>query len=78
MGSLLETLEKNRFIPIAKKGYSINIKPENKGKLTAKAKRAGMGVQAFARKVLANKEDYNQSTEKQAQFSVNSTKWRKR
>lgn len=76
MGSLLETLEKNRFIPIAKKGYNINIKPENKGKLTAKAKRAGMGVQAFAKKVLANKEDYNQSTEKQSQFAVNAKKFK--
>lgn len=76
MSSLLETLEKNRFIPIAKKGYSINIKPENKGKLTAKAKRAGMGVQAFARKVLANKEDYNSSTEKQSQFAVNAKKFK--
>ena len=76
MGSLLETLEKNRFIPIAKKGYNINIKPENKGKLTAKAKRAGMGVQAFARKVLANKENYNQSTEKQSQFAVNAKKFK--
>lgn len=76
MGSLLETLEKNRFIPIAKKGYSINIKPENKGKFTEKAKRAGMGVQEFARKVLANKEDYNKSTEKQAQFAKNSKKFK--
>lgn len=76
MVSLSETLEKNRFIPIAKKGYSINIKPENKGKFTAKAKRAGMGVQAFAKKVLANKEDYNSSTEKQAVFARNSTKFK--
>ena len=51
-------------------------KPENKGKFTAKAKRAGMGVQAFARKVLANKEDYNQSTESQAQFAVNVKKFK--
>lgn len=77
MGSLLEVMQKCKLIPVAKKGYSINIKPENKGKFTEKAKRAGMGVQEFARKVLANKEDYNKSTEKQAQFSVNSTKWRK-
>lgn len=76
MDSLSETLEKNRFIPIAKKGYSINIKSENKGKFTAKAKRAGMGVQAFAKKVLANKEDYNSSTEKQAVFARNSTKFK--
>lgn len=35
-----------------------------------------MGVQEFARKVLANKEDYNKSTEKQAQFAKNSKKFK--
>ena len=31
----------------------IRIKPANKGKFTAKAKGAGMGVQGYANKVLA-------------------------
>lgn len=75
MGSLLEVMQRCKLIPVAKKGYSINIKPENKGEFTEKAKRAGMGVQAFAKKILANKEDYNKSTEKQAVFASNSKKW---
>jgi len=42
-----------------------------KGKFTAKAKKAGMGTQAFARKVLANKEDFSPLTVKQANFARN-------
>lgn len=38
MGSLLEVMQRCKLIPVAKKGYSINIKPENKGKFTEKAK----------------------------------------
>lgn len=32
----------------------IHIKPENRGKFTASAKRAGMGVQEYANKVLSD------------------------
>jgi predicted chitinase len=47
-------------------GGSINIKPENKGKFTAKANAAGMGVQAFANKVLgASEGTYSPSTRRQ-------------
>lgn len=42
-----------------------------RGVFTAKAKRNKMGVQAFARKVLANKDDYSALTVKQANFARN-------
>ena len=59
-----------------KKGGSINIKPENKGKFTAKANAAGMGVQAFANKVLgASEGTYSPSTRRQANFARNAPKW---
>jgi len=57
-------------------GGSINIKPENKGKFTAKANAAGMGVQAFANKVLgASEGTYSPSTRRQANFARNASKW---
>lgn len=57
-------------------GGSINIKPENKGKFTAKANSAGMGVQAFANKVLgASEGTYSPSTRRQANFARNASKW---
>ena len=49
----------------------IFIKPSRRGLFTKKAKAAGMSVQEFANHVLSNKEDYNKSTEKQAQFAKN-------
>lgn len=57
-------------------GGNINIKESHKGLFTKKADRAGMGVQQFARHVLANKEDYPTSTIKQANFARNASKWR--
>jgi hypothetical protein len=54
----------------------IKINPANKGVFTAKAKRAGMGVQAFAKKVLAAPEGkYSPATRKQASFAKNAAKW---
>lgn len=55
----------------------IRIKPENRGKLSAKAKRAGMGVQAFAKKVLKKGSKATAATRKQANFARNAAKWRK-
>ena len=52
----------------------IHINPANKGKFTAKAKAAGMGVQAYARKVLASK-NASPATKKQANFARNAKKW---
>jgi len=55
----------------------ININPANKGKFTASANRAGMGVQEFARHVLANKEDYSSTQVKRANFAKNAAGWKK-
>jgi hypothetical protein len=59
------------LISYIKKGKKIYIKPENRGKFTRKAKRAGYGVQEYARHVLANKDKYPSSTVKQANFARN-------
>ena len=40
-----------------------------KGAFTAQAKRAGMEVQQFARHVLANPEDFSETTEDRAKFA---------
>lgn len=55
-------------IEFMKKG-GIHINPKNKGKFTASAKRAGMGVQEFARHVLANKDKYSTLQIKRAAFA---------
>jgi Zn-dependent oligopeptidase len=61
----------------SKEQGGIFINPENKGKFTAAAKRANMGVQEFANKVLSNKEDYSSTTVKRANFARNANKWEK-
>ena len=53
----------------------IHIKPSKKGTFTAAATRHGMGVQEFASKVLANKEDYSPAMVKKANFARNAAKW---
>ena len=60
----------------AKDGGAIHIKKSNRGKFTASAKRAGMGVQEFARHVLANKDDYSSTLVKRANFARNASKWK--
>ncbi len=45
------------------------IKPSRAGLFTAKAKAAGMSVQAYAAKVLANKGQYDTATVRQASFA---------
>lgn len=59
-----------------KDGGSIHIKKKNKGKFTESAKRAGMGVQEYARHVLANKERYSPTLIKRANFARNATKFK--
>ena len=54
---------------------SIKINPAHEGFFTRKAKAAGMSVQEFARKVLANREKYSAATVKQANFARNARKW---
>ena len=62
-------------MPMAKYG-GIHINPANKGKFTASAQRAGMGVQEFANHVLANKEDYSSTQVKRANFAHNAAGWK--
>lgn len=57
------------------KGGSIHIDPSKKGTFTAAAKKHGMGVQEFASRVLANKEDYSPAMVKKANFARNASKW---
>lgn len=56
-------------------GGKIYIKPSKRGTFTAAAKSRGMGVQEFASKVLANKEDYSTAMVKKANFARNAAKW---
>lgn len=67
--------EANDYIANYAKG-GIHINPANKGKFTASAERAGMGVQEFARHVLANKEDYSSTQVKRANFARNAAGWK--
>jgi len=61
---------------MAKKS-SIKINPKHEGDFTAKAKKAGMGVQAYAKKVLAAPEGkYSAATRKQANFAKNARKFK--
>lgn len=55
----------------------IHIKESHEGLFTAKAKRAGMTVAAFAAHVLANPDKYDASTRKQANFAHNARSWNK-
>jgi hypothetical protein len=54
----------------------IHINPANKGKFTASANAAGMGVQEFASHVLANKDDYSSTQVKRANFAHNAAGWK--
>lgn len=56
--------------PLFKEG-GIMIKKENRGKFTESANRANMGVQEYARHILANKEDYSPILIKRANFARN-------
>lgn len=56
---------------------NIHIKKSREGLFTAKAKRAGKSVQAYASQVLANPGQYDASTRKQANFARNARKWKK-
>lgn len=56
-------------------GGTIHIKPENKGKFTAAAKRAGKSVQGYASQILANPDNYSSTLVKRANFAHNAAKW---
>lgn len=59
------------------KDSGIHIKKKNRGKFTAAAKRAGMGVQAYARKILsAPKGKYSPQLRRMANFARNASKFK--
>lgn len=60
----------------AAEGGPINIKKKNRGKFTESANRAGMGVQEFARHILANKDKYSSTLVKRANFARNAASWK--
>ena len=60
----------------AAEGGPINIKKENRGKFTESANRAGMGVQEYARHILANKDKYSSTLVKRANFARNAAGWK--
>jgi hypothetical protein len=53
----------------------IHINPSKKGTFTAAAKRAGMGVQAYAAYVLAHPNQFSPDLRKKANFARNATKF---
>lgn len=71
---LMGRMGTNKYRGMKKGG--IHIKKENRGKFTESAKRAGMGVQEFAKHVLANKDKYSSTQVKRANFARNAKSWR--
>ena len=65
----MENLYPVHPIPSYKDG-GIHIKKKNRGKFTAAAKRAGMGVQAYAKKVLKDP-NASPTLKKRANFARN-------
>lgn len=61
----------NQAIQMMADGGSIYIKPSKRGTFTEAAKRRGLGVQEFASRVLANKENYSPAMVKKANFARN-------
>lgn len=64
-----------RLVPKHKSGSGIHIKPENKGKFTASAKKAGQSVQEHAKSVL-NNPNATPLQKKRANFARNAAKWK--
>ena len=60
----------------AAEGGPINIKKKKRGKFTESANRAGMGVQEYARHILANKDKYSSTLVKRANFARNAAGWK--
>ena len=56
---------------------AINIKPSHKGMFTAEANKAGMSVQGYASKVLANP-NANPALKKRANFAKAAAGWSKK
>lgn len=71
----INRIRQPRFAGWRFKDGGIHIKEENRGKFTQQANNAGMGVQEFAKHVLANKDNYSSTTIKRANFARNATKF---
>ena len=71
-GIVLKSSKVNAFA----QGGKIHIKKSKRGTFTAAAKKHGMSVQAFARKVLANPDNYSPAMRKKANFARNASKWK--
>lgn len=56
----------------------IYIKPKNRGKFTASAKRAGKSVQGYASYILANKGKFSSTLVRRANFAKQASKWKKK
>lgn len=67
----------NPFVVQAKMGGKIHIKPENRGKFTASAKKAGRSVPQHAKAVL-NDPNATPLQKKRANFARNAAKWNKK
>ena len=65
----------NSLLNMTAYGGPINIKPSKRGTFTEAAKKRGLGVQEFASKVLANKENYSTAMIRKANFAKNASKW---
>lgn len=70
-GGLLFTDDNNEYSD----GGKIHIKKSKRGTFTKAATEHGMGVQEFASKVLANKDNYSPAMAKKANFAKNASKW---
>ncbi len=70
-----EAAQENQMMGMAKSG--IEIKPENRGKFTAWAKKRGMTVSEAANKVMSNKDRYTPDVVKMANFAKNVAGWDK-
>jgi hypothetical protein len=70
-----QAAQQNQMMGMAKSG--IEIKPENKGKFTAWAKKRGMTVSEAANKVMSNKDRYTTDIVKMANFAKNAAGWNK-
>ena len=74
--AMIEQQQAQQQPMMAAYGGSIHIKPSKRGTFTAAASKHGMGVQEFASKVLANKDDYSPAMVKKANFAKNAAGWK--
>lgn len=75
LNEVAQNSQHSQDVNYAANGGPIHINPSNNGKFTESANRAGMGVQEFARHVLANKDDYSTTQIRRANFARNAKKW---